>query len=170
VTASGISLSEGAAVKPTVLFVCKDNSVLSPIAEALLMNLASHSFEAHSAGIHPLFIEPLAVEVMAEIGVDLSQHRPRSVREFISTPINHLIIISSSETEEEPSFAVSFPSSTWVIDEPCPKTDSFESRLESFRRKRNLLGARIHSQFVLRGGAEPGPTTIWHREQKVTRH
>jgi arsenate reductase len=157
-------------VKPTVLFVCKDNSALSPIAEAILMKLGSHSFEAHSAGIDPLFIEPMAVEVMAEIGVDLSQHRPRSVREFIATPIHHLIFIASSDTDEEPSFAVSFPASTWIIEEPCPETDSFESRLESFRRKRNLLGARIHSQFVLRGGAEPGPTTIWHREPKVTRH
>jgi arsenate reductase len=128
-------------VKPTVLFVCKDNSALSPIAEAILTKLGSQSFEAHSAGIHPLFIEPLAVEVMAEIGFDLSQHRPRSVREFIATPIHHLIFISS-DTDEEPSFAVSFPSSTWVIDDPCPKTESFESRLESFRRKRNLLGAR----------------------------
>ncbi|MCU1309409.1 MAG: arsC [Candidatus Angelobacter sp.] len=157
-------------MKPTVLFVCKDNSALSPIAAAVLMKLGSHSFEAYSAGIHPLFIEPLAVEVMAEIGVDLSQHRPRSVREFISTPINHLIFISSSETDEEPSFAVAFPSSTWIVEEPCPKIDSFESRLESFRRKRNLLSARIHSQFVLRGGAEPGPATIWHREQKMTQH
>jgi arsenate reductase len=157
-------------VKPTVLFVCKDNSALSPIAEAILTKLGSHSFEAHSAGINPLFIEPLAVEVMAEIGVDLSQHRPRSVGEFIGTPINHFIYLSGSEADEEPSFSVSFPSSTWIIEDPCPETDSLESRLESFRRKRNLLGARIHSQFVLRGGAEPGPTTIWHREPKVTRH
>jgi arsenate reductase (thioredoxin) len=91
-------------VKATVLFVCKDNSALSPIAEAILTKLGSHSFEAHSAGINPLFIEPLAVEVMAEIGVDLSQHRPRSVGEFISTPINHLIYLSGSEADEEPSF------------------------------------------------------------------
>ena len=159
-------------MKPTVLFVCKDNSVLSPIAEAILTKLGADAFEVHSAGVHPLFIEPLAVEVMAEIGVNISQHRPRGIPEFFSTPIQHLIFISNNEAEEHPSFSfpVSFPSSAWVIDDYVPANGSYECRLEAFRRTRNILGARIHSQFVLRGGAEPGPATVWHREQKLTPH
>jgi arsenate reductase len=159
-------------VKPTVLFVCKDNSVLSPIAEGLLAKLGANAFEVHSAGIHPLFIEPLAVEVMAEIGVNISQHLPRGISEFLSTPVHHLIFICSNEADEHPSFPfpVSLPSSAWLIDDPTPATGGYQCRLDAFRRTRNILGARIHSQFVLRGGAEPGPATVWHRERKLTWH
>jgi arsenate reductase (thioredoxin) len=58
--------------KERVLFVCVHNSARSQMAEALLKHLAPGRFEVESAGLEPGILNPLAVEVMAEMGIDIS--------------------------------------------------------------------------------------------------
>jgi arsenate reductase (thioredoxin) len=58
--------------KDKFLFVCVHNSARSQIAEALLKKMAGDRFEAESAGLEPGELNPLAVEVMKEIGIDIS--------------------------------------------------------------------------------------------------
>ena len=61
-----------------VLFVCTGNSARNQMAEALLP-LISPEFEAASAGTNPVGVNPMAVEVMRELGVDISHHRSKHV-------------------------------------------------------------------------------------------
>jgi len=76
--------------KDKVLFVCVHNSARSQIAEALLEKMAGDRFEAESAGFEPRGLNPLAVEVMKEIGIDISRNQTKSVfdlfRKGSSTP------------------------------------------------------------------------------------
>jgi len=65
--------------KDKVLFVCVHNSARSQIAEALLKKMAGDRFEAESAGFEPRGLNPLAVEVMKEIGIDISRNQTKSV-------------------------------------------------------------------------------------------
>ena len=58
--------------KDKVLFVCVHNSARSQMAEALLKKMAGDRFEVESAGLEPGELNPLAVEVMKEIGIDIS--------------------------------------------------------------------------------------------------
>lgn len=55
-----------------VLFVCEHNSARSQMAEAFLRQLGGEDFEVESAGLEPTGLNPLAVEVMREIGIDIS--------------------------------------------------------------------------------------------------
>jgi arsenate reductase (thioredoxin) len=65
--------------KTRVLFVCVHNSAGSQMAEAFLNQLAGDRFEAESAGLEPGVLNPLAVEVMGEVGIDISMNQTKSV-------------------------------------------------------------------------------------------
>lgn len=66
-----------------VLFVCTHNSVRSQMAEGLLNDRHGGCYEARSAGISPRGVHPMAIEVMKEIGIDISNHTSNSVDEVL---------------------------------------------------------------------------------------
>ena len=68
--------------KDKVLFVCVHNSARSQMAEALLREMAGDRFEVESAGLEPGELNPLAVEVMKEIGIDISGNQTKSAFDF----------------------------------------------------------------------------------------
>src|SRR3989338_9622164 len=68
--------------KKKVLFVCVHNSARSQIAEAFLKQMAGDKFEAESAGLEPGNLNPVVVEVMKEVGIDISQNKTKSVFDF----------------------------------------------------------------------------------------
>src|SRR3546814_18566289 len=61
-----------------VLFACTQNSVRSPMAEALLKHVRGHRIYVDSVGVRGRELDPFVIEVMDEIGIDLSRHRPKS--------------------------------------------------------------------------------------------
>lgn len=65
--------------KITVLFVCVHNSARSRMAEAFLRKFGGEDFEIESAGFEPASINPLVIEVMREVGIDLSEKSTQSV-------------------------------------------------------------------------------------------
>lgn len=69
--------------KKRVLFICIHNSARSQMAEAFLNQIAGDRFKAESAGIEPGQLNPLVVEVMNEIGIDISHKTTKSVQDFI---------------------------------------------------------------------------------------
>ena len=60
--------------KRSVLILCTGNSARSQMAEGLLRHEAGDRFEVFSAGTRPTSVRPEAIEVMAEIGIDISTH------------------------------------------------------------------------------------------------
>ena len=70
--------------KKKVLFICTHNSARSQMAEGLMNDLLGEGYEAQSAGTEPSGVNPLAIEVMSEIGIDIRNHRSKSVDEFIN--------------------------------------------------------------------------------------
>ena len=62
-----------------ILFLCVANSARSQMAEGLARSMAPEGVEVMSAGSTPARVSPYAVEVMSEIGIDLSSHRAKSV-------------------------------------------------------------------------------------------
>ena len=64
---------------PRVLFICVHNSGRSQMCEAFLKHYAGDRFDAQSAGLEPGELNPLVVETMAEIGLDISQNKTKSV-------------------------------------------------------------------------------------------
>ena len=72
--------------KPAILILCTGNSARCQMAEGLLRHEAGDRFEVYSAGTKPSIVRPEAIAVMREIGIDISDHRSKSVDEFVGRP------------------------------------------------------------------------------------
>ena len=90
--------------KKRVLFLCTHNSARSQMAEGLLRHLKGYRYEAFSAGTKPLSINPLAVEVMSEIGIDISGQRSKSLREYDGQVFDLVVTLCDGAHAECPHF------------------------------------------------------------------
>jgi arsenate reductase len=91
--------------KAKVLFLCTHNSARSQMAEAFLRELAGDRFEAFSAGLEPTELNPLARKVMGEIGLDMSEHHAKGVKQFLGkTHFGYLITVCARAEAECPVF------------------------------------------------------------------
>lgn len=86
-------------VKERVLFLCTHNAARSQMAEAFLRELYEDQYEVFSAGTEPTSINPYVVEAMAEIGIDLSKHRSKSIAEFNKTEFQHVVTLCDKAKE-----------------------------------------------------------------------
>jgi len=77
-----------------ILFLCAEgNSCRSLMAEAFLQNM-NKSLEVFSAGLHPdIETDPIAIEVMNEIGIDISMKKPKSYHQFEGVSLDYLITL-----------------------------------------------------------------------------
>lgn len=91
-------------LKKRVLFICTHNSARSQIAEGLLNSLYGSRYEAHSAGIAPTAINPFAVRAMAEIGIDISANRSKSIEEFRGENFDYVVTVCDDAREACPFF------------------------------------------------------------------
>jgi protein-tyrosine-phosphatase len=91
-------------MKQTVLILCTGNSARSQMAEGLLRHDAGDRFEVSSAGTHPSHVRPEAIEVMREIGLDISGHRSKSVDEFAAQHFDYVLTFATMPKKVVPSF------------------------------------------------------------------
>ena len=76
--------------KKKVLFICTHNSARSQMAEGLLNALGGDRYEAFSAGTEASEVRPQAVEVMREIGIDISDHHSKGLEPFLDLSLIHI--------------------------------------------------------------------------------
>ena len=88
----------------TALFICTHNSARSQMAEAFLNKLCGDRYEAKSAGITPTQMNPYVAKAMAEIGIDLSTHRSKSILEFRGKTFDYVVTVCDAAREACPFF------------------------------------------------------------------
>jgi arsenate reductase len=123
-----------------ILVLCTGNSARSQMAEGILRHDGGAAFEVHSAGIKPGSVRPEAIQVMREIGIDISDHRSKSVDEFIGQKFDYVITVCDNAKETCPVF----PGKTRRLhqsfdDPPPPGAKSAEETLSIFRRVRDEI-------------------------------
>jgi len=106
-------------VKPTVLFLCTGNSCRSQMAEGWLRHLAGSQFEVLSAGTKPVRVNPRAVEVMGEVGIDISRHRSKHVAEFQGRHLHYVITICDHAQASCPADPRGDIQLHWSFDDPA---------------------------------------------------
>ena len=124
-------------MKRKVLFICVHNSARSQMAAALLNKMCGEFFEAHSAGLEPGVLNPLAVEVLQEIGIDISQNKTQAVFDvFVSGQLFPFVITVCSETEAKgcPIFPGVTTRLHWPFPDPSQLTGTWEEKLEGTRK------------------------------------
>jgi arsenate reductase len=122
--------------KRRVLFICVHNSARSQMAAALLNKMCGEYFEAHSAGLEPGMLNPLAVEVLQEIGIDISRNKTQAVFDvFVSGQLFPFVITVCSETEAKgcPIFPGVTTRLHWPFPDPSLLTGTWEEKLEGTR-------------------------------------
>lgn len=87
-----------------ILFLCTGNSCRSQMAEAWTRKLHPQQFEAHSAGTHPDPLDSRTVRVMAEAGIDMSNHRSKHLDELIGMNFDYVLTVCDSAREICPVF------------------------------------------------------------------
>ena len=113
------------------------------MAEALLRDRAGNRFEVFSAGTQPTVVRPETIAVMEEIGLDITNHRSKSVHEFVGKPIDFLISVCDEAKETQPLFPSEVRWLHWPFDDPAVVQGSTEARDAAFRRVRDQIHARI---------------------------
>jgi len=128
------------AMKPTVLILCTGNSCRSQMAEGFLRRAAGDAAEVHSAGSKPAgYVHPKAVQVMAELGIDLAQHRSKSLGEFLRKEITTVITVCGVADQACPIFPGQVNRHHWRFDDPAHATGTEEEVLREFRRVRDEI-------------------------------
>ena len=92
------------ASKTRILCLGTGNSCRSQMAEGWARHLLGGRVEAHSAGVDPGRLDPRAVTVMAEVGVDISDHRSKSVSELLELPLDLVVTVCDHAQETCPVF------------------------------------------------------------------
>lgn len=135
-------------MKKKVLFVCIHNSARSQMAEAFLNQICGDEFEAHSAGIEPGKLNPIVVEVMQEIGIDISGNKTKSVSEFLkSGNLFSCVITVCDETSAErcPIFPGVTTRLHWGFPDPSAFIGTHEEKLAKTREIRNAIKQKIEN-------------------------
>lgn len=121
-------------MKKRILVLCTGNSARSQMAEGLFRAKAADNVEVESAGTKPKGLNPLAVEVMKEIGIDISHHKSKDVQQFQNQKFDLVITVCDNAKESCPVFPGA-KTIHWSLLDP-------ENR-EAFRMVRTELERRV---------------------------
>jgi protein-tyrosine-phosphatase/N-acetylglutamate synthase-like GNAT family acetyltransferase len=129
--------------RKSILFLCVANSARSQMAEGLARMLLRDRIPVQSAGSEPSTVNPYAVEVMAELGVDLSGHRAKSVRTIDPAGVDTVVTLCAEEVC--PVFLGKVCRLHWPVPDPASKDTTIprEEMLARFRAARDAIRARL---------------------------
>ena len=121
--------------KVQVLFICTGNSARSQISEGLLRKLAGDMVEVYSAGTEPAEqVNPLAAKVMSENGIDISNHYPKMVDQFLSTEFDIVVTTCDGARQSCPAFPGVARNYHWDLEDPAAAEGTGEERMAVFRK------------------------------------
>ncbi len=130
---------------PIVLILCTGNSCRSHLAEAILRQAAGDFLDVRSAGSNPAgYVHPLAIQVMAEIGMDISGHHSKHMDEFLQQDVETVITVCGNADQACPMFPGQLNRHHWGFDDPAHAQGSVDDQLTVFRRVRD----EIHRVFT----------------------
>lgn len=133
-------------MKKKVLFVCIHNSARSQMAEAYLNQICGDSMDASSAGLEAGKLNPLVVEVMSEVGIDISGHPTRAVFDIIKTGKLFAYVITVCDEASAQRCPI-FPGVTkrlhWSFPDPSVFQGTHEEKLAQIRTVRDAIKSKI---------------------------
>ncbi len=131
--------------KKTVLFLCTHNSCRSQMAEAFLRHHGGDRFNAVSGGLEPRPVHPLTIRVMKEVGLDISDQRPKDFKECLEHRTVHFAIFACAQAEANCPriYPFALQKLLWPFDDPATFDGPEEAKLQRFRDVRDQIEARI---------------------------
>jgi protein-tyrosine-phosphatase len=133
----------------SLLFACSENSVRSPMAEAMAKRLYGQSVYVDSVGVRAREVDGFAVAALDELDIDVHRHHAKTFDD-VDPASFELIVTLSPEAHHS---ALEFTRGTaaeveyWPIPDPSAVEGSRETRLDAYRRTRDLVLARLKARF-----------------------
>jgi protein-tyrosine-phosphatase len=145
-------VAEGAGRPKAALFVCAFNSVRSPMAAALLKQMAGEGIAVASAGVRKDILDPFAMAAMLEAGIDITQHEPTTIDELEDLEgLDFDLIVTLSPEAHHTALAltdrIAAAVEYWPTADPTATEGNREQRLDAYRAVRDQLSARIKTRF-----------------------
>jgi arsenate reductase len=127
-------------MKPTILILCTGNSCRSHIAEGFLRNYLGSAWEVASAGHLPAgYVHPLAIEVMQEVGIDLTGHHSKHLNEFLKRNVETVITVCDNADQVCPTFCCQLSRHHWPFEDPAHATGTEDEKRTVFRKIRDEI-------------------------------
>lgn len=137
-----------------ILFMCNLNAIRSPMAEAIVNARFGHHAVARSCGVwEGGYLDSFMVDVLREIGVDMSGHEPRTLADIDDAEagrLTHVIALSEESAEKVQAFCALHPHlefEQWTLHDPSQEAFSREDRLYAFRTLRDQLLRLMKDRF-----------------------
>lgn len=128
-----------------VLFLCTHNSARSQMAEGLLRTLGGNRFDVFSAGTEATRVRPEAIEVMREIGIDISGQSSKTLERYLDLPFDLVVTVCDAAAESCPVFLGAKQRLHWSFPDPSAVDGSEGPRLDAFRAVRDAIRDRIET-------------------------
>jgi arsenate reductase len=126
--------------KPTVLILCTGNSCRSHLAEGILRAVAGDILTIASAGSKPAgYVHPMAIKAMQEIGIDISAHTSKHMKEFLGVSVETVITVCGNADQACPIFPGQVNRHHWPFEDPAHAAGTDEEKMAVFRRVRNEI-------------------------------
>ncbi len=137
--------------KPLVYFLCPGNSCRSQLADGFLNTLGGHLYEVKSAGLEAHGLNTRAVEVMAEVGVDISTNTSNVIDSETLNRAIYVITLCGHADEHCPVISnLNVVKWHWGFDDPAKATGTEEEIMDQFRSVRDAIKTRVE-EFVQEG-------------------
>ena len=138
-----------------ILFLCTGNSARSQMAEGFARYYGKGRVSAQSAGLEPKGLNPTAVQVMREIGIDISMQRSKPITDDLIAEADIIITLCGNADERCPVPPARVEKIHWPIPNPAKAKGTEDEVLETFRRIRDEIRERVISFLKERGIYEP---------------
>ena len=135
--------------KPLILILCTGNSCRSHIAEGILQEVAGDVLNVQSAGSDPAgFVHPLAINVLADIGIDISANSSKHMNEFLSSEVETVITVCDNADQACPSFPGQANRHHWPFPDPAKAEGTKEEIRKIFEKVRDDI-RRVFTDYGL---------------------
>ena len=148
-------------MKPNVLILCTGNSCRSHMAEGILRAAAGDLIEVHSAGSKPAgYVHPKAIQVLKELGIDISAHTSKHMNEFLDQKITTVITVCGNADLSCPIYPGQVNRYHWGFEDPAHAKGTDDEILAEFRRVRDQIGMVFNAYAAgLREAQKPSAKT-----------
>ena len=130
------------------------------MAEGILRAAAGDLIEVHSAGSKPAgYVHPKAIQVLKEIGIDISHHTSKHMNDFLHRPVTTVITVCGNADQACPMYPGQVNRHHWGFDDPAHAKGTDEEILGEFRRVRDEIKLVFEAYAAgLRAGADLKPS------------
>ena len=134
-------------MKKRVLFLCTANSCRSQMAEGIINHFFRDKIAAFSAGTQVSYVHPTAIEVMKEIGIDISRHQSKNLTAFDGKSFDYVITLCGTANETCPLYIGGAKKKHIGFDDPAKTQGTKEEVLREFRRVRDEIKEKLTAFF-----------------------